>query len=363
MALKANVELELNDIRFYDWESISLKRSLNAISGISITMPNPAGLRSTLPSEDMPIRVRAGWGSAPPVQFDGYMDDPSWSVQNVSMRLGLTGRDFGKILFDEQTVDNDFVSYGNPIGQGYIFEYLTYLAAHLTHPVDTLFSRNTEDDNDSSFQYEFGYEKVLEEATKLCGYGGYEWYMGFDTGGNRKWFVRKPRDLVRASVSHAFIVGDRSRYSDIPTQASIHHIGALSVKKQYGFKKNYTKVQGSGVSAVYPLTPPSTPKHLYHEDDGIVTSGGAQQVALRLWQQRSAPKVLVDFSGIGVETLRVGDIIYVNDSRYGLAELSSHIFRLIDISDTFTKEGWTSTFKVADFSPNIFEFFNDTSGL
>ncbi|MHA1138011.1 MAG: hypothetical protein ACTSSE_16140, partial [Candidatus Thorarchaeota archaeon] len=115
---------------------------------------------------------------------------------------------------------------------------------------------------------------------------------------------------------------------------------------------------------VYPLSPPSSPKHLYHEDAGITTVADALAVAQQLWNQKSSPKVLVDFSGVGVEQLRVGDIVYVNDHRYGASQLPSNIFRLIGITDTISKgSGWKATFKVADFVPTLFQFFDGTTGL
>ena len=90
----------------------------------------------------------------------------------------------------------------------------------------------------------------------------------------------------------------------------------------------------------------------------------AQSVALQLWQSKSAPKILVDFSGVGVESLRVGDIIYVNDYRYGASTLPSHIFRLIEITDTISfSGGWKATYRVADFVPSLFQFFDGTEGL
>ena len=90
----------------------------------------------------------------------------------------------------------------------------------------------------------------------------------------------------------------------------------------------------------------------------------AQTVAFQLWQSKSAPKILVDFGGVGVETLRVGDIVYVNDYRYGASTLPSHLFRIIEINDTISfGGGWKSSFRVADFVPSLFQFFDGTEGL
>ena len=365
MAISPSVRLEMNNARFKHWDSISITQTLNALSGISISMPNPAGLYTNLSIEDMPIKVWLGWDTAdPPLQFDGYHDDPLWSVAKAKLGMSLTGRDFGRILFDEDTVDSAFNTYGNPINKGYIIDYIRYLNQHLSAPLSELFQRNTTVDSSSDFEYTFAYEKALDEVKKLIVYGGYEWLMTYDQDNNRRFIVRPPRDLIAGNVTHAFIVGEKSLYTDIPTQAAVHHIEAIGVKKQFGFKKNYVKVQGNGVSAVYPLSPPSSPKHLYHEDDGITTVADAQAVAQQLWNQKSAPKILVDFSGIGVEQLRVGDVIYVNDYRYGASQLPSHIFRLIGITNTITKgSGWKATFKVADFAPTLFQFFDGTTGL
>ena len=365
MAIKPSVRLELNNSRFKHWNSITIKQQLNALSGVDISMPNPAGLYTNLSIEDMPIKVYLGWDTAdPPLRFDGYHDDPAWSVAKASLGMSLTGRDFGRILFDELTVDSDFNTYGNPISSGYILDYIKYLNQNLSTPLSELFQRNTTDDNSSDFEYLFTYEKVIADIKKLAEYGNYEWLMTYDQDDNRKFIIRPPKALTTGNVTHAFIVGETSNYSDIPSQADIHHVESISLKKNYGFKKNYIKVQGDGVSAVYPLSPPSSPKHLYHEDEGIITQADCQTVAQRLWNQKSAPKTLVDFSGIGVETLRVGDIVYVNDYRYGMSQLPSHIFRIIGITDTISKgSGWKSSIKVADFVPSLFKFFSGTEGL
>ena len=363
--IKPSVKLELNNSRFKHWDSITINQELNALSGISINMPNPAGLYTNLSIEDMPIKVWLGWDTNnPPLMFDGYHDNPSWNVAKASLGMSLTGRDFGRILFDEDTVDSLFNTYGNPISNGYIFDYIRYLNQNLSTPLSELFQRNTTDDNSSDFEYTFSYEKVLDEVKRLVAYGGYEWLMTYDQDNNRRFIVRPPKALTSVNVTHAFIVGESSNYPDIPSQAAIHHVEAIGVKKNYGFKKNYVKVQGDGVSAVYPLSPPSNPKHLHHEDTGITTVADALAVAQQLWNQKSSPKVLVDFSGVGVEQLRVGDVIYVNDHRYGASQLPSHIFRLIGITDTISKgSGWKATFKVADFVPTLFQFFDGTTGL
>ena len=205
---------------------------------------------------------------------------------------------------------------------------------------------------------------MIDALKKLIQYGGYEWLMTYDQDNNRQFIVRPPKDLTPENVTHAFIVGEKGNYPDLPLNASVHHVESLRVKKEFGFKKNYVRVQGEGsVNAVYPLAPPSTPKHLYHEDDGISSSDDALIVARRIYTERSAPKILVDFSGIGVEQLRVGDVVYVNDHRYGASQLPSNIFRLIEINDTITMSGWKATYKVADFVPTLFQFIDGTIGL
>jgi len=365
MGYRPSVKLELNNVRFRHWETITLKQQLNALAGIDISLPNPAGLYTTVPTEDMPIKLYLGWDTEnPPLAFDGYHDDPSWSISKGNIGMGISGRDFGRILFDELTVDDDFISYGNPIVQGYILEYIQYLASNLSNPINELFERNNVDDNNNEFKYEFQYNKVLEALKTLAQYGNYEWLMALDQDDNRQWIVRPPKSLTAPNVSRAFVVGDETRYSDIPSQADIQHVESINVRKQYGFKKNYVKVQGDGVSGVFPLAPPSSPKHLYHEDNSIISSGDALQVAQRLWVEKSAAKTLVDFSGIGVENLRVGDVVYVNDYRYGASHLPSHIFRIVEINHTLSKSGgWKATFRVGDFVPTLFEFWNGTIGL
>lgn len=359
------MKLELNESSFKPWNTITIRHLLNGLSGIGIGLPNPAGLYTNLSFEDMPIKVYLGWDTDdPPLLFDGFHDDPSWSVAKAKVSMSLTGRDFGRTIFDELTVDDDFNSYGNPNNHSYIIDYIKYLADNLYNALPLLFSRNTVVDDDEDFKYVFEHGKVIEAVRKLASYGGYEWLMTHDQDDNRQWIVRPPKSLTEENVGHAFIVGDESRYTDIPGQANTHLVGSISVKRQYGYKKNYVKVQGNGVSGVYPLSPPSNPKHLYHEDDGIISVDDALAVASRIWAERSAPKTLVDFSGIGVEQLRVGDIIYVNDFRYGASQLPSNIFRLIEINDTISKGGgWSASFKVADFVPTMFQFFSGTEGL
>lgn len=365
MPYKPSVRLELNDTRFEPWESMSIKQTINALAGISITAPNPAGIYSNLPVEDMPIKVFLGWDTDdPPLFFDGYHDDPAWNVSKRNISLSFTGRDFGRILFDELTVDDAFTSYGNPIGRGYLLHYIQYLASNLSTPINELFERNTTDDDNELFQFEFQYKKVLDEVRKLAQYGNYEWLMTLDQDDNRQWIVRQPKSLTASNVTQAFIVGEKSNYSDIPSQADIQYIESIRVNKQYGFKKNYVKVQGDGVSGVYPLSPPSSPKHLYHEDNSIISSVDALQVSQRLWAEKSAPKTLVDFSGIGVEQLRAGDVVYVNDYRYGASQLPTNIFRIVEINNTISKSaGWKATFKVGDFVPTLFQFIDGTTGL
>jgi len=365
MAYQPSVRLLLNNIRFPQWNSITLKQTLNALTGITINMPNPAGIRTTLPFEDLPIKFYLGWDTNdPPLRFDGYHDDPSFSVNKSGAMVTMTGRDFGRILFDEMTVDDDFNSYGNPIGEGYVLDYLEYLNGNLSSPLPELFERNTVDDANNAFQYDFQNQKCLEALTKLCGYGNYEWKMLLDQDNNRQFSIRKPLALTDANATHAFIVGERSNYTDIPPAADVHHVEAITVRKQFGYKKNYIKVKGEEVEAVYPLSPPSSPKHLLHEDSGILNVTDAQAVAARLWSERSAAKILVDFSGVGVETLRVGDIVYVNDYRYGASTLPTHLFRIIEINDNITfGGGWKSSFRVADFVPSLFQFFDGTEGL
>ena len=143
MAISPSVRLELNNVRFKHWNSISITQQLNALAGISISMPNPAGLYTNLSIEDMPIKVWLGWDTEdPPLLFDGFHDDPSWKVGKANLGMSLTGRDFGRILFDEDTVDSAFNTYGNPIGKGYILDYIKYLNRQLSTPLSELFERN-----------------------------------------------------------------------------------------------------------------------------------------------------------------------------------------------------------------------------
>jgi len=362
---KPSIKLELNGSRFQKWNSISLRQSLNALSGITIGLPNPAGLYTNLSIEDMPIKLYLGWDTDdPPLRFDGYHDNPSWSIAKSGMNMSLTGRDFARILFDELTVNSAFDTWGNPLVTGFIIDYIRYINQHLSSPLPEAFEKNNTDDIKEDFAYEFSYEKCLDELQTLCEYGGYEWFAGYDQDNNRKLFIRPPRELVAENVAHAFVVGDSSRYTDIPAQADIHLVEALNVKKDFGFKKNYVKVAGKEVSAVYPLSPPSNPKHLYHENEAIVSTGDALAVARKLWTEKAAPKILVDFSGVGVETLRVGDVVYVNDYRYGASELPSNLFRIIEINDDIDfGSGWKASFKVADFVPSLFQFFKGNIGL
>lgn len=362
---KPSVKLEINYTRFQKWNSISLKQSLNALAGITIGLPNPIGLYTNLAIEDMPLKLYLGWDTDnPPLRFDGYHDNPSWSIEKTGAQMSLTGRDFARILFDELTVAPNFESYGNPLVSGFIIDYIRYINQHLSTPIPEAFEKNNVDDIKEDFAYVFGYEKCLDELQTLCEYGGYEWFAGYDQDNNRKLFIRPPKELADENVAHAFVVGDSSRYTNIPSQADIHHVESLSVKKDFGFKKNYVKVVGREASGVYPLSPPSNPKHLYHENEAIVSSGDALAVARKLWTEKSAPKILVDFNGVGVETLRVGDVVYVNDYRYGASELPAHIFRIIEINDNLDfGSGWKASFKVADFVPSLFQFFSGKIGL
>jgi len=372
MGYQIKTKLELNDIPFKRWDSITLKQSLNTLAGITINMPNPVGLYTNLPFEDMPIKFYLGYDTdTPPLRFDGYMDNPKFAIQKNGATISMDGIDFGKILFEQLTVDNSFKSFGNPITKGYILDYIRYINQHISSPLPELFERNLVDDNKSSFAYLFEYEKCLEAIKTLCSYGNYNWQMLLDQNNNRQFSVRAPKSLIASNVTHAFIVGGKENYTDIPSGATIHNVSSLSVQKDYGFKKNYIKVIGNtagnndlGVEAVYPLSPPSNPKHLLYNDTGIWTNDDARVIAKRLYDSKTSPKILVDFGGIGVETLRVGDIIYANDYRYGLSTLPTHIFRLIEINDTISfGSGWNSTFKVADFAPTLFQFFDDSIDL
>jgi len=367
--LHPSPQLFLNGSSFKHWEGVSITRSLNALSSIDLTLANPIGRYTNIVVEDMSIKFNLGWDTdSPPVLFDGYHDDPTWGVSKKSSNISLSGRDFGRTLFDELTVDDDFNSYGRLTNIDYIIGHMGFLIDNLKKSLAATknFSRNLSVDNEKVFSYEYGYEKVMDAFTTLAQYGGYEWFMGFDTVGNRQIVVRPPKDLIATNVAHSFIVGDRDLYADIPNGTRIKQIESISVKKQYGYKKNYIKVVGkeASVSARYPNTPPATPKHLYLEDDGITDVTTARGVAQQFWRSKSAPKILVEFSGIGVENLQVGDIVYVNDYRYGASELPTHLFRLIEITDSVSRSsGWKASFRVADFVPTVFGFFQGNDGL
>jgi len=239
MAYKPSVKLELNDSKFPKWNNITLKQSLNALAGISMSMPNPAGQYTSLPFKDMPIKLFLGWDTDdPPLRFDGTMDDPKFNIQSSGATLALTGRDFGKILFDEMTVNQYFESLANPIGKGYIKDYVQYLNYNLSTPLDELFSRNTVDDNNPDFEYVFEMNKSLEALKKLASYGNYEWFMLLDQNNNRKFTLRPPQSLVSTNVAHSFIVGSELNYSDIPSASHVHHIEQIQVNKNYGYQKN-----------------------------------------------------------------------------------------------------------------------------
>ena len=294
------------------------------------------------------------------------MDDPEWEIAKTEAPMTIDGRDFARLIFDEQTVDEDFLTYGNTPSTGYKIAYINYIIDNLKGgTLDLISNRNTSVDTKTDFSYTFRYLKVIQELMKLGEYGGYEWLATHDQDGNRKFIVRPPKELIVANVAHAFIVGDKSNYPDLPATATVHLVSGLKVNRQNGYKKNYFRVDGDGVSSVWPTTPPAIPKHLRHEDKGITSSGDAQDVAIRLSNEKSGPKILVDFSGVGVETLRVGDVVYVNDWRYGASLLPApHLFRIIEITHTFAQSsGWTANFGVADFTPNIFDILNDTDGL
>lgn len=366
MGYQVKAKLELNGISFKKWDSITLKQSLNTLASIDITMPNPAGLNTSLPFEDMPIKFYLGWDTEePPLRFDGYMDNPGFSIKKTGAGISMSGRDFGKILFDELTVDSAFKPFGNPIGSGYILDYIRYLNQQLSNPIPELFERNILVDTNSNFKYDFQYDKSLESLKALCSYGNYNWQSLLDQDSNRKLSVKAPNNLTNENATHAFVVGSLDNYTDIPSGAGIHHVSALNVNKDYGYKKNYFKVIGAtGVEAVYPLSPPSNPKHLVYTDEGIINNTDALAIAQRLYQSKSAPKILVDFGSIGVETLRVGDIVYVNDWRYGASTLPSHLMRVIEINDTISfGSGWNTTIKVADYVPTLFQVFDGTDGL
>jgi hypothetical protein len=372
MGYQVKTKLELNGVSFKRWDSVSIKQALNTLSSIDIKMPNPAGLNTNIPFEDMPIKFYLGWDTEnPPLRFDGSMDDPAFTINKNNAEISMSGRDFGKELFDLLTVDANFNPLGNPLGSGYIISYIRYLNSILTTPLPELFEQNIINDNDSDFSYMFEYEKVIEVLKTLCSYGNYEWKMLLDQNNNRQFSIKAPTELIADNVAHAFIVGAVENYNNIPSGAEIHNVSALSINKNYGYKKNYIKVIGNspgygntGVEAVYPQSPPANPKHLIHSDNGVTNVANALVLAKRLYESKSSPKILVDFSGIGVETLRVGDIVYVNDYRYGMSTLPTNIFKLIEINDTISfGSGWNSSFKVADSHVTMFQIFNDTDGL
>ena len=366
MGYQVKAKLELNNLPYKKWQSVSLKQSINTLSSINISLPNGGGLSTSLPYEDMPIHFYLGYDTDdPPLRFDGYMDNPSFTIQKNGATISLSGRDFGKILFDQLTVDSNFNPFGNPIGSGYILDYIRYLNQQLSNPIPELFERNILNDNNNNFKYEFQYNKSLEDLKSLCSYGNYNWQALLDQDNNRKLSVKAPSDLINENVTHAFVVGALDNYSDIPSGAAIHHVSSLNVNQDYGYKKNYFKVIGAtGIQAVYPLSPPSNPKHLVYTDEGIITDTDALAIAQRLYQSKTAPKILVDFGSIGVETLRVGDIVYVNDWRYGASTLPSHIMRVVEISDNISfGSGWNTTIRVADFVPTLFQIFDGTEGL
>jgi hypothetical protein len=363
---KVSAKLELNGTPFKQWNSVSLKQTLNTLTSIDISLPNAGGLYTNLPFEDMPIKFYLGWDTdEPPLRFDGSMDDIDFNIQKSGASMGMSGRDFGKILFDQLSVDADFKPLGNPIVTGYILDYIRSLNRNLSTPLPELFERNLIDDNNSAFSYLFEYDKSIEALKKLCSYGNYNWQMLIDQNNNRQFSVRAPKELIDDNAFHAFIVGSKDNYTDIPSEADIHHVTSLSIKKDFSYKKNIFKVFGAEeIEAIYPINPPANPKHLLYTDEGITSSGDALAVAKRLYESKSAPKTLVDFGGVGVETLLVGDIIYVNDFKYGASTLPSHLFRVIEINDSISfGSGWNTTIKVADYVPTLFQIFDGTEGL
>lgn len=347
---QANISLIIDGEPFPYWENVSIKRQIKGVSTLEATIPNRFGQFTSRFAKNSIVQFFATWGLTTQAFWTGKIDSITRSADRHGS-LSIWCRDPLRIFEREQTVDNNFIPY--PDYSGTYQSIMQYMNSQLSIPIDLASSASS---TDFVVVRTFGFNNTLKEFTDAAQFGGYEWFY---SGLQEKLIIREPRELIETNRVRTFILGDPADFSELDLAG---YASLTSDSVQEDFSDEATRVRadgpnGSGIFAVWPGSPPSDLRERNIQSDDWVTTEAALQAAQNFYNEKRFGRLSVDIGILhGQEGIEVGDVILCDDKFYGLSILINKLFRIISITDNFSKTSWESQFQLGDFTLNLTDF-------
>lgn len=344
-------ELYINDVKQDWWESIEIGLSINAISDITVVLPNDHGQFTSKALNGSSLKVLLSWDAETPALFwTGEVEQTKISKNKESSFITLWGRDEARIIDDELTVDDDFVPYSEYVGD--YGGLMKYLIDNLSNPLTYLF---TQSGNDISINKTFDYQKTFNEMNRSAERGDYEWFYN---GKIERMVIRPPRQLVDANIVKTFLLGNLSDFVGIDL-TNIAFMSSDIVTNDSSDMITRVKFEGlNGVSGVFPSTQPTVVKEHYEQSDDFETDEACLQASNNYYNAHQSGRISLGITvPFGDDEIGLGDIIKCDDSVYGLSLLTTKLFRIISLKHKIEKAaGWSTAIGLGDFTPRITDF-------
>lgn len=344
-------DLYINNSLFKWWESIEIRTRINELGDITVRVPNDNGLFSNYFLNGTEISVFLGWDTDfPELYWKGEIESYTISADKKGSFIFAWGRDKAKILDDERTVDDNFDLYPNFTGT--YGDLMKYLNSQLSIPLNESFTVASTDLNVVKV---FGFNKSIDDFSDAATKGGYEWF--YEARADAL-VMRPPKQLLEANIVKTYILGNLSDFIG----ESLNNVALLlsdSVDVDSSDKITRVRFDGvEGVSAVYPLTLPNFIREYYEQSDEWETNADALQAAINYYNthrfDRTSLQIELPF---GEDEVILGDIVKVDDSKYGISTTGVKLYKVIGITHTISKkEGWKSILELGDFTPRITDF-------
>ena len=351
--LRPAVELYIGGKRFQFWSSISVSRTISAIASMNITIPNPGGILTTRWVAGTPVELKLGMDTnTPPLFMKGTIEPISFSLSKSGSELNLNNiRDPTLIWEKELCANDDLTAYSDFSGTN--LQAIQNINSLISDPL-TLAAQSSTVDIGAVFTFDRTKKTITVINTHIEN-GGYEWF--YNPGGNNV-IIRSPQALTRVNVVRNFVLAD---VNQSPGKPDVSTALLVSDSVEEDPSDIYNRVLGIGTDSEQLVEDIASQNNYGIREtietyDNISGSAAIRAAAQEFLDNHAFPRISLTIETYGQPNLNVGDIVYIDDIRYGTVRIPTKIHRIIEITDDIGQDGWKTTIQLANFRPRLTDF-------
>ncbi len=352
--LRPSVELFIDNARFKFWESISVTRTINATATMSINIPNPGGLLTSRWLSGSSVELRLGMDTTtPPIFMLGTIEPIVFNLSKGGAFIGLTDiRDPTSIWEKQLAAEDDLTAY--PSFSGNNLQTIRNLNQKVSSPLELL-GQTSSSDTAGLFSFPRT-AKTITLITTHADNANYEWF--FDPLQNSV-VIRPPKALVSSNVVRNFVLNNSLQS---PTKPNVQTAILLSDSVEEDPSDVVNRVLAVGADGVEVLVEDITSQNNFELREDIISlpnitgSAALKAAAQAHLDANSTPRISLIIETYGQPSLNVGDIVFIDDIKFGTTRISTKIHRVIEITDNIGSGGWMTTIQLANFMPRLTDF-------